>query len=146
MGRRHATGAQDATPEVHLTGARMWQGLEKASFPVIRYVTPAGKPPARAVMSAALRPRLYVATDAEGWKARQIADGCEVAVCVPIGRGGLLSLMAPIPPATVTFQDQATVNPASSLNVATASKKLASLQPPDRHTCCVLEMAPTAPS
>ena len=42
------------------------------------------------------------------------ADG-RVAVTVPVRRGGILSLVAPIPPATVSFHGTAVVHPAGSL-------------------------------
>jgi proline-specific peptidase len=52
-------------------------------------------------MCAAIGLRLYVVIAADSWKARQISNGHKAAVTVPIRRGGLLALAAPIPPATV---------------------------------------------
>lgn len=84
--------------------------------------------------------RLYVVTAPDSWKARQICDGDEVAVTVPIRRGGLLSLIAPIPPATVSFHATATVHHAESVRVP---KKLVSHLPKDRRRShCVLELVP----
>jgi hypothetical protein len=54
----------------------------------------------------------------------------------------LLSLIAPIPPATVTFLACATVYPAGSVSIESVSKKLASLLPPERKNGCLLELAP----
>jgi hypothetical protein len=126
----------------HLTAERVWNELENASFAVISYVTPAGKPRASGVMCAAVGRHLYVVTAPDSWKARQISDGDEVAVTVPIRRGGVLSLVAPIPPATVSFHARATVHPASSVSIESVSKKLASLLPQERRTGCLLELAP----
>ena len=57
--------------------------------------------------------RLYVAVASDSWKARHIAASGRVAVTVPVRRGGLLSLLFPIPPATVSFHGTAIVHPAS---------------------------------
>jgi len=125
-----------------LTSERVWRELEKATFAVVSHVTPAGKPRASGVMCAAVDGHLYVVTAADSWKARQIADGDEVAVTVPIRRGGLLSLVAPIPPATISFHATAMVHPAGSVRIESVSKKLASLVPQERRTGCLLELVP----
>ena len=134
--------AQPTTGPV-LTTERVWSELQKASFAVISYVTPAGKPRSSGVMCAAARHRLYVVTAPDSWKARQISDGDEVAVTVPIRRGGLLSLIGPSPPATVSFHATATVHPADSVSIESVPKKLASQLPKERRrTGCLLELVP----
>lgn len=138
-GRGRATEPASAP---RLTAERVWNELEKASFAVIGYVTPAGKPRASGVMFAAVGRHLYVVTAPDSWKARQILDGDEVAVTVPIRRGGVLSLVAPIPPATVSFHARATVHPAGSVSIESVSKKLASLLPREHGTGCLLELVP----
>jgi pyridoxamine 5'-phosphate oxidase-like protein len=126
-----------------LTTERVWNEIEKASFAIISYVTPAGKPRSSGVMCAAVGHRLYVVTAADSWKARQISTGDEVAVTVPIRRGGLLSLVAPIPPATVSFHATATVHPAGSVSIEKVPKKLVSQLPKERRSAgCLLELAP----
>jgi len=131
-----------AAPPPQLTTEWVWGQLDKASFAVISYVTPAGRPRASGVVYAAEGRRLYVATDPDSWKARQISDGDEVAVTVPLRRGGVLSLVAPIPPATVSFHTRATVHPAGSVNIKSVSKKLASLLPRKRRDGRLLELLP----
>jgi Pyridoxamine 5'-phosphate oxidase len=134
--------AQPATGPV-LTTERVWNEIERASFAVISYVTPAGKPRSSGVMCAAKNHRLYVVTAADSWKARQISTGDEVAVTVPIRRGGLLSLIVPIPPATVSFHATATVHPAGPVSIDKVPKKLASQLPKERWSAgCLLELAP----
>jgi hypothetical protein len=134
--------AQPATGPV-LTTERVWNEIERASFAVISYVTPAGKPRSSGVMCAAKNHRLYVVTAADSWKARQISNGDEVAVTVPIRRGGLLSLIVPIPPATVSFHATATVHPAGPVSIEKVPKKLASQLPKERWSAgCLLELAP----
>jgi hypothetical protein len=134
--------ARQATGPV-LSTERVWKVIEQASFAVISYVTPAGKPRSSGVMCAAAGHRLYVVTAADSWKARQISTGDPIAVTVPIRRGGLLSLVAPIPPATVCFHATATVHPAGSVSNERVPKKLASQLPRERRSAgCLLELVP----
>jgi hypothetical protein len=80
-----------------LTTDRIWRVLEKTAFAVISFVTPEGEPRSSGVVCAAARRHLYVVTASGSWKARGISDGDPVSVTVPVRRGGLLSLIAPIP-------------------------------------------------
>lgn len=125
-----------------LAPKEVWRALEKASFAVLSHVTPAGEPRSTGVVYAARGGRLWVVTAATSWKARQIADAGEVAVTVPVRRGGLLSLIAPIPPATVSFRARTTVHPAGSSTVDDVPPRLASLLPKDRRDGVVLELEP----
>jgi hypothetical protein len=127
----------------HIAGEDVWRELEKVSFAVLSHVTPTGEPRSSGVLYAAEGGRLYVVTAATSWKARQIADGDQVAVTVPIRRGGLLSLVAPIPPATVSFHAEVTRRPAGSMSTKDIPPKLDALLPTDRHDgVVVLELEP----
>ena len=107
------------------------------------YLTPAGKPRSSGVICAAARRRLYVVTAPDSWKARQISGGDQVAVTVPIRRGGLLSLISPIPPATVSFHRTAKVHPAGWAGTEPVPKKLLSQRPKERREAgCLLELVP----
>ena len=53
-----------------------------------------------------------------------------------------LSLLAPIPPATITFHARAITHPAGSVDLATVSKELESLVPKERRAASVLELVP----
>jgi hypothetical protein len=59
----------------------------------------------------------------DGWKARHITDSGRVAVTVTVRRGGILSLLFPIPPATVSFHARAVVHPAGSVDFHTLPKE-----------------------
>jgi pyridoxamine 5'-phosphate oxidase-like protein len=118
-----------ATDRAPLSCAAVWQALEKESFAVVSHVSVAGEPRSSGVVYGMVDRRLYVAVAADGWKARQISNGQEVAVTVPVRRGGILSLVMPIPPATITFRATATVHPTGSLDVTSVSKDLAKLVP-----------------
>ena len=62
---------------------------------------------------------------------------------VPVRRGGLLSLVLPIPPATASFHARAIVHPAGAIDGDGLPAGLASLLPAERRaTGCVIELIP----
>ena len=126
-----------------LTTEQVWQQLAKASFAVLSHVTPAGEPRSSGVVYKTVGQRLYIATAPDSWKARHITRNGRVAVTVPVRRGGLLSLVAPIPPATVSFHGTAILHPADSPQVRPLLKELASLLPEERRaSATVIEVLP----
>jgi Pyridoxamine 5'-phosphate oxidase len=150
---RAATGGEGVTRAVsgddgqpmaaRLTTEQVWSRVAKASFAVLGHVTPAGEPRSSGVVYKTVGRRLYVAVAPDSWKARHIAASRQVAVTVPVRRGGILSLVAPIPPATVSFHATAIVHPAGSLEVGSLSKELASLLPAEpRASACIIEVIP----
>jgi len=127
-------------PTIGLTTEQVWRHLAKASFAVVSHVTPAGEPRSSGVLVKAIGQRLYVVTAPDSWKARHIAMDGHLAVTVPVRRGGLLSLVTPIPPATISFHGTARVHPAGTMEVP---KELAPLVPPERRaSSCIIEIIP----
>lgn len=133
MGRTQTTPS--ATP-ASVTTVDVWRSLEKASFAVLSYVTPAGRPRSSGVVYAVANHRLYVVTAPTSWKARHIQDGAQVAVTVPVRRGGALTLVAAIPPATISFH--AIVRRAISPSEAGIPERLQALLPPARRNEAVV--------
>ena len=126
-----------------LTTEQVWHQLAKASFAVLGYVTPAGEPRSSGVVYTTVGRRLYVAVAVDSWKAKHVAASGRVAVTVPVRRGGLLSLVAPIPPATVSFHATAIVHPADAPQVRSLVQKLGSLLPAERQaSACLIEILP----
>ena len=125
-----------------LTTEQVWHQVAKASFAVIGYVTPAGEP----------APAAWSTRPSDGgctWRSpptagrRHVAASGRVAVTVPVRRGGILSLLAPIPPATISFHGAAIVHPAGAPQVGSLLKELGSLIPAERRTsACVIEILP----
>lgn len=69
----------------HLTSQEIWRAIGKASFLVVRYVTPSGEPRWAGVVCTVIGQKLYVVTGQDSWKARHIAaDDGRVAVTVPV--------------------------------------------------------------
>jgi len=120
-----------------LTGERVWQAVAKASFAVLGYVTPSGEPRSSGVVYRVVDRRLYVVVASDSWKAKHIATSGRLAVTVPVRRGGILSLVAPIPPAAISFHATAVVHPPGSPQFRAMPKALASMLPPERLASCV---------
>jgi len=140
---KQEVAARSQIGEARVTGVEVWRQLQRASFAVISYVTPAGKPRSSGVVYTAAGERLYMVVAPDSWKARHIASGGDVSVTVPVRRGGVLSLLLPIPPATISFQATATVHPAGSVNVSSLPSELEALLPADRRDeAVVIELAP----
>lgn len=122
---------------------RVWGEVAKASFAILGYVTPDGEPRSSGVLYRTVGGRLYAATDPGSWKARHIALRGQVSVTVPVRRGGILSLVMPIPPATISFHGTAIVHRPDSIVVRSLSKELAPLLPAElRASSCVIEIIP----
>ena len=131
-------GADSGGQAAHPTSEQVWRALAKASFAVLSHVTPAGSLRSSGVVYAIVGRRMYVAVVPDSWKARHIASGGQVAVTVPVRRGGLLSLLVPIPPATVSFHATVIVHPAGALEIHSLSKRLESLLPAERRSSSVV--------
>lgn len=136
----NAVAAETST---RLETARVWMELDRASFAVIGYVTPTGEPRSSGVVYKTAGRRLYAVVAPDSWKARHIRAAGRVSVTVPVRRGGVLALVMPIPPATISFHATAIVHPAGSLKIASISKELESLLPRDRRDAgVVIELIP----
>jgi hypothetical protein len=131
------------TTSVVLTGAQVWREVDKASFLVLSHVAPSGEPRSSGVVYKAVRRHLYVAVAPTSWKARHIATGDHLAMTVLVRRGGILSLVLPIPPATISFHGTAIVHAAGGPEVQPLLEELKALLPPDRATSsCLIEIVP----
>jgi hypothetical protein len=87
--------------------------------------------------------RLCVGVEPDSWKAKHVAATGRVAVTVPVRRGGLLSLVTPIPPATISFHGATIVHPAGSAQARALLTELGSLIPKERQAGdAVIEIRP----
>lgn len=136
-----ATTARAASSR--LTGDQVWRALTKASFAVISHVTPRGQPRSSGVLYTTIDRVLYVVVARDSWKARHVAATGQVAVTVPVRRGGVMSLVFPIPPATVSFHASAAVHDGDAVPGAVLAKLAPMLPPARRASCSVLEIRPS---
>jgi pyridoxamine 5'-phosphate oxidase-like protein len=137
------TAGQGGKAGPELTSEQVWRAVARASFAVLSHVTPAGEPRSSGVVYQVADRKLIVAVGPESWKARHIAADGRVAVTVLVRRGGLLSLVLPIPPAAISFHGTAVVHQAGSPEARALLAKLGKLIPAERQaTACVLEIVP----
>jgi len=129
---------QSRTVPPRLSSQEVWREIGKASFLVLSYVTPSGEPRSAGVMYTVIGSKLYIVTGPDSWKARHIAADGRVAVTVPVRRGGILSLLAPIPPATISCHGTAIVHPPGSPTVRPVLEQLGSLLPQERRASVAL--------
>jgi hypothetical protein len=122
---------------------QIWRAISKASFAVISYVTPSGEPRSAGVVYATAGRHLYLAVAPDSWKGKHIAANGHVSVTVLVPRGGLMSLLFPIPPATISFGGKATVHPDGWLQQSPVAQVLRRLLPPDRRQAArIIEIIP----
>ena len=135
--------ARAVTNSTRLSSEDVWRAIEKRSFAIVGYDTPSGDPRSSGVVYKATDRRLYVAVEPKGWKARHIAASGRVSVTVPVHRAGMLALLAPIPPATISFHGEAFVHPAGTLQTRALLERLGSLLPRERRgSAAVIEIVP----
>jgi hypothetical protein len=88
--------------------------------------------------------RLYFAVAPDSWKANHIEVSGKVSVVVPVRRGGFLTLVLPIPPASISFHAKAVVHPAGPLReVNSLPHELMSLVSEERKSYArIIELSP----
>jgi hypothetical protein len=137
------TKIRDAEAQSRLSSEQVWRQIAKASFAILNHVTPTGEPRSSGIVYRTLSRRLYVAVAPDSWKARHVAVNGRVSVTVPVRRGGVLALLMPIPPATISFHGNAIVHPAGSPEAGPLLEELGSLLPDQRRTsAAIIEIVP----
>jgi hypothetical protein len=137
-------GSDQPSTEIstRLTARDVWRSLAGHSFAVMGYVTASGEPRSSGVVYGTDAGRILVAVAATSWKARTITDGQLVSMTVLVRRGGLLSLLFPIPPAVISFRARAKVGEPCMLDRESLPKSFARLLPPSKTESCLIELKP----
>jgi hypothetical protein len=134
---------RDSEVQARASSEQVWRHVAKASFAVLSHVTPTGQPRSSGVVYRTLGRRIYVAVAPDSWKARHIAVDGRVSLTVPVRRGGVLALVMPIPPATISFHGRAIVLPAGSPEVGPLLDELGSPLLAERRTsAAIIEIIP----
>jgi len=133
--------AERSTP--NLSTDLVWDTISTTSNAVLGHVTPDGAPRTSGVVYRSIDRRLYVAIAPGTWKHRHIRADGRVSMTVLVRRGGLLSLVFPIPPATISFHGTATVHQADEPAMGAVLDQLSGLLPPDRRSSsAIIEITP----
>jgi hypothetical protein len=125
-----------------VTTERIWKILEKSNFAVVSHVTPNGEPRSSGVGFGTRNHRLFMVVGPNSSKARCIREGCVVALTVPVRRGGLLSLLLPLPPAVINFHARAHPGEPCVLDKSKLPPSLARALPDSDEEVCILEVEP----
>ena len=125
-----------------LSVEEVWRTLDKHTFAVMSHVTASGEPRSSGVVYGTNGRRLLVVVAASSWKARTIAEDQLVALTVPVRRGGILSMLFPIPPAAISFRARAHVGEPCMLDRDSLPPRFARLLPPTLAESCVIELTP----
>jgi hypothetical protein len=131
-----------ATSPCELSCDEVWRTISKGSFLVLSFVNARGEPRSSGVVYATVRRHLYVVVQPDGCKARNIKDGQVVSVTVPVRKGGILSFLMPIPPATVSFHARAIVHAPGTLDPKSAAEFAPHHPEIARRTGCIIELVP----
>ena len=124
------------------TTEQVWREVSKAWSLTLGFTTREGKPRSACMIYATSGRRLFVEVHPGSLKAREIHDGDEVAVTVPVRRGGLLALVMPIPPAAISFHARVIAHPLGTVDLGTISKLFAGLPEDVRKGSIVFELVP----
>lgn len=96
-----------------LTTEQVWRTIARQPFVVVAMVNRRGEGRSAGVSLAVHDDALWFASQDTAWKTKHLRHQPEVSVTVPVRRGGVLALVAPIPPAVVTCNATAHVLPAA---------------------------------
>ena len=94
----------------NVTTMEVWRQVEKQSFAVLGFVTPRGEPRTVGIRYAVRDHEIYIVTDRDAWKTRHIALNRNVSLTVTIPKRIPFVPWIEIPPATITFQGDASVH------------------------------------
>ena len=111
-----------------VTTELVWSEIEKNQFAVLGWVTSRGEPRTAGIVYLVVDRRLYIGSEKEAWKTRQIGEQPSVSLTVTVPKKILLIPWIAIPPATITFQGSATVQPTDVVPQAVLSKLMGGLQ------------------
>lgn len=114
-----------------LTTEGVWRTIARQPFMVVGMVNRAGEGRSVGVSPAVDGDDVWFAASENDWKVAHLRHQPEISVTVPVRRGGLLALVAPIPPAAVTFRATAHVVPMADAPERVRSRLLRGLRDPD---------------
>ncbi|MCC2336531.1 hypothetical protein [Cellulomonas wangsupingiae] len=92
-----------------VTSEQVWRTLARQPFLVVAMVNRRGEGRSVGVSPAVDGDDVWFAATATDWKVDHLRHQPEVSLTVPVRRGGVLALVAPIPPATITCRATAQV-------------------------------------
>ncbi len=87
----------------------VWREIQRQIFAVLGWVTPAGEARTAGIVYVARGRAIFLGTDCDSWKARHISKNPHVSITVTIPKRIPFMPWIKIPPATATFQGNASM-------------------------------------
>jgi hypothetical protein len=127
-----------------ITTEEVWREVEKHFFAVLAFVTSHGQARSAGVVYAARDREIYIATENKSWKVRHITQNPHVSLTVTIPKRIPFMPWLPIPPATITFQGDATIHAAHDVPPEIIQKLLRGLKttPEEVAAVCIIRVRP----
>lgn len=94
---------------VQLTTEQVWQAIEKEVFAVLGMTTAKCEARTVGIVYVVKNHRLYIATDADAWKVKHIAQNPHVSLTIPVHKRIPFMPWIKIPAATITFSGTAQI-------------------------------------
>lgn len=94
---------------VQLTTEQVWQAVEKEVFAVLGTVTANCEARTVGIVYVVKNHRLYIASDADAWKVKHIAQNPHVSLTIPVHKSIFFMPWVKIPAATITFSGSAKI-------------------------------------
>jgi hypothetical protein len=101
-----------AVMPARITSEKVWREIRKRSFAVLAFVTPKSEARSAGIVYTARDRDIYIATDTKSWKTRHITQNPHVSLTVTIPKRIPFMPWLQIPPATITFQGEASIHDA----------------------------------
>ena len=94
----------------NISSEQVWREIQRRFFAVVAFVTPGGEARCAGVIYKVRDRDIYIATDTNSWKTRHITQNPHVSLTVTIPKRIPFLPWLQIPPATITFQGDASIH------------------------------------
>jgi hypothetical protein len=128
----------------NVTSDEVWREVSKGYFAVLGFVTPRGEARTAGIVYAVRDREVYIATGRDSWKARHIARNPRVSLTVTIPKRIPFLPWLKIPPATISFQGEASIYDAGEVPPEIPRALLRGLEvtPELQKEVCVIRIRP----
>ena len=127
-----------------ITSEEVWREVEKHFFAVLAFTTSRGEARSAGIDYTVRDHELYIFTGINSWKVRHISANPHVSMTVIIPRRVPFMPWIPIPPATITFQGEATIHDPKDVPQDIMQKLVRGLKttPEQMATACIIKVRP----
>lgn len=127
-----------------VTTAEVWREVEKRFCGVLGFVTPRGEARTAGIGYAVKDRNVYIVTGQNSWKVRHILANPHVSFTVTIPKRVPFMPWIPVPPATISFQGEASIHDLGEVPPEIPKKLLRGLKPNAEELAkiCIIKIRP----